>query len=130
MTKAYLIKPKDKVVMTVDFDNSLRGPKGFYKLLECDHIEMFSTHFPKQDHYFYCDGEALLKDIPPEEKYHTWFKGAAMGVQGNVLVLGPMDDEGDHLDVTCTLGDVDRYIDKFDSGHQDIPPVTIMELGD
>lgn len=124
-SKAILIRPKYKEVMLIDFDNSLKGPNGFYKLLECDHIELFATNFPKRENCFYCDGEALLKDMPTEEKYQTWFTKANMGVQGNVLIVGPSDDEGEHTDVTCTVEDVEKYIDCYSQGEQYIPPTTI-----
>ena len=64
----------------------------FYKLLECDAIDIVKRKIGFNNYYIVCDDEGLLKkSIPSAIKIPS----LDIALVGNLLIFGSVDDEGD-----------------------------------
>ncbi len=96
-----------------------------YDYLGCDVFQSLrptpDSKMGKQDHELYIDDEGLLKETNP---INIWsivlcpLMGYQQMLCGNILIFGPVDDEGYHTDVT------DEFVDQLPSTLRPSPEIT------
>ena len=100
--KAILIDAIEKKISDIEFEDGNIGE--MYRLLKCD---CFCLAGNVKGNVAYVDDEGLLKN----PKFFFRWPGHSDLLAGNGIIMGPLDDEGNHCNVTFTAQDMKPYIE-------------------
>lgn len=104
MTKIIVINPKEKTVELVEVKKIY--PDANY-LMGCETFtSAFYFHSGADEHMMIVDDEGLLK----EDRYWFRYKGSPRPWCGIAAIIGPTDEDGETLDVTCTVEEIKKKI--------------------
>lgn len=106
MKKIILINPREKTIELVEVENIYPDAN---KLMECQTFtsaDYFAGGPNADEHTLMVDDEGLYVS----DKYWFRFNNGPRPFCGISVIVGPADDEGETLDVTCTVEEVKKLV--------------------